>query len=76
MEIYSNFGSHHDFPRNLSKHFARCVKLDGVPLRHARRRCLVDDAGGVELPCFAVFFQHDTKEVDGDRCYLADVQVV
>ena len=55
---------------------ARCVKLDGVPLRHARRRCLVDDAGGVELPCFAVFFQHDIKEVDGDRCYLADVQVV
>ena len=80
IQNHGNISKFWESPRFSTKFVeafgARCVKLDGVPLRHAPRRCLVDDARGVELPCFAVFFQHDTKEVDGDRCYLADVQVV
>lgn len=73
MEIYPKFGSHHDFPLEA---FRQVCEARWGPIAPCPEEVFGGWCRGGWASVLRGVFQHDTREVDGDRCYLADVQVV
>lgn len=65
MEIYPKFGSHHDFHEICRSIWRQVCEARWGPIAPCPEEVIGGWCRGGELPCFAVFFQHDTKEVDG-----------